>query len=499
MKTILSNFTVVLAISASVISVTSCSKGGDKVGGGTDTTVVVPPPPAFDINSINDGYAEIAPFANYLKWGSHNVHDPSIRKYGDYYYCYSTDVGYGIDVRPGLQIRRSKDLINWQYYSWVFNGLPAQGAQFITQSGGTPFNSLWAPCVVKVGNEYRLYYSLSSAKPRLSVIGLAVAANPEGPFVERGLVVTSKDDNTRQTNAIDPSVVVTPSGEHYFYYGSGWDGIYMLKLNPATGLALNNGDKGVRLANRGFTNGRYNGNIEGPEVVYHPGMNKYFMFIAYDWIDTKYNVRVGRSDDPNGPFYDFAGRDINLDEDHKPMILAPYKFENHSGYQGVSHCTVFEDGSGNWYLASQGRPSYDKYFMNLHVRPMHFTQDGWPIVSSERYAGIQQTAVASSELAGQWERIVLNYNIVPGYSAEQTSPDLQVSTVMTLDAGGTINGSSVDTWTYNAPWLELKWNNNATIEKVKVERGRDWENKIASKLLFTGLDQTGTAVWGKKK
>ena len=56
-----------------------------------------------------------------------------------------------------------------------------------------------------------------------------------------------------QTNAIDPSVIVTPNGEHWMVYGSAWDGIYSLKLNPATGLALVGDDKGIRIANRGFT------------------------------------------------------------------------------------------------------------------------------------------------------------------------------------------------------------------------------------------------------
>ena len=83
------------------------------------------------------------------------------------------------------------------------------GSAYITAQGGTPFNSLWAPYVMKVGNEYRLYYSLSSAVSRLSVIGLATATSPEGPWTEKGLAVTSKNDPTVQTNAIDPTVVVT--------------------------------------------------------------------------------------------------------------------------------------------------------------------------------------------------------------------------------------------------------------------------------------------------
>src|SRR6185295_5450084 len=121
---------------------------------------------------------------------------PAIIKEGEYYYAYSTDVGYGIDVRAGIQIRKSKDLVEWSYVGWVFNNLPAMGSAYITSQGGTPFNSLWAPYIMKVGNEYRLYYSLSSAILRISVIGLATSASPEGPWTEKGLVVTSRNDAT---------------------------------------------------------------------------------------------------------------------------------------------------------------------------------------------------------------------------------------------------------------------------------------------------------------
>src|SRR5206468_3345789 len=154
--------------------------------------------------------------------------------------------------------------------------------------------SLWAPYIMKVGSEYRLYYSLSSAVSRLSVIGLATASSPEGPWTEKGIVVTSRNDATTQTNAIDPTVLVAPSGEYWMYYGSAYDGIYILKLDPATGLAFTTGDKGKRIAQRGFTGSTINGNIEGAEIIYNESLNKYFLFISYDWLETKYNVRVAR-------------------------------------------------------------------------------------------------------------------------------------------------------------------------------------------------------------
>jgi len=290
------------------IAFTSCKKTGGSPDPG-DTVIIPPPPPppppppAFDINNVNDTYDAVASFANYTQWGSYNVHDPSVKKFGEYYYSYSTDVAFGTAVRPGLQIRKSKDLVEWNYVGWVFNGLPAKGEKFIKDNGGIPFDALWAPYVMKVGSEYRLYYSLSSAKPRLSVIGLATASNPEGPWTEKDLVVVSRDNSTTQTNAIDPTVVVTPAGEHYMYYGSAWDGIYILKIDAATGLAASGGDFGKRIANRGFTGGKYNGNIEGPEIIYNSAQKKYYLFIAYDWLQTKYNVRVCRSDNAEGPFF----------------------------------------------------------------------------------------------------------------------------------------------------------------------------------------------------
>ncbi len=479
--------------SVSMLLLSAC--GGDKA-----ETVVQPlpttPTTKFDINSIKDNYADIAPASNYLNWGCYNVHDPSIIKDGDTYYCYNTDVAYGTDIRPGIQIRSSKDLIEWKFYGWVFDALPTKGSDYIKQAGGTPFNSLWAPYVIKVGSEYRLYYSLSSAKPRLSAIGLATSSSPTGPWKEQGLTVVSKDDNTIQTNAIDPTVLIDQQGKHWMYYGSAWDGIYILQLDPTTGLALSPGDKGKRIANRGFTNGVYNGNIEGPEIIYNKEQKKYYLFIAYDWLATKYNVRVAKADSPQGPFYDYDGKDINTNQDHGPMIIAPYQFMGHAGWQGVSHCAVFEN-NGQFYISHQGRPGNDSNFMILHNRKLYWTKDGWPVASPERFAGEFTTTITSNDLVGDWEQIVLGYRIVPGYDKEQNQPDFQYAVTLTLNANGTINSDAASKWTYTAPWLELKWSNGFT-DQVYVDRGRDWENKKET-ILFTGLNNKGTSVWGKKK
>ncbi|MGB3799719.1 MAG: arabinan endo-1,5-alpha-L-arabinosidase [Lewinella sp.] len=468
-------------------------------------TPPTPDPPAADTTSLDDGpidfsafsdtYGELASPDRTRDWRHYNVHDPSYLVDDEFTWCYNTDVAFGHDIRPGIQIRRSINLVEWEFVGWAFPGLPARGENFIRRNGGTPFAGLWAPYIMKVDNEYRLYYSLSSPTPRLSVIGLATSDRPQGPFIEQDLVVTSLDDATRQTNAIDPSVVIAHDGSHWMYYGSAWDGIYKLELDPETGLAKRTNDKGTRVAQRGSTGNRINGNIEGPEVIYHPEFDQYYLFIAYDWLETKYNVRVGRSDNATGPFFDFQGRDMNEEVDDLPMIIAPYRFAGHGGWQGVSHPGVFEKND-TFYIGHQGRPDVNPYYMVMHLRQLFWTEDGWPLVSPERYAAEAERPVGQAEIAGSWEIIRFDYEVVPGYAEEQVSPGYVSAEIVRLESDRSVTGGLSGTWSYSAPWLTLSADGNTW--STRVERGRDWENEIAETILLTGLQDNGYAVWGKK-
>lgn len=506
---------LVIVLITSLGVFTSCD---DDSSSGTGINVIDPDQDSLDSNlgdgpidftQFNDTYGSIASTANVYDWAHYNVHDPSIIDNGDFFYCYTTDVAYDTSVRPGHQIRRSKNLVEWEFVGWVVGGnnpnaqgdtgYPPLGLDHIHSNGGEPFDNLWAPYAMKVGGEYRVYYSISSEVPRLSAIGLMVSDKPYGPFEERGLVVTSLNNSTRQTNAIDPTVTVSPSGAHWFYYGSAWDGIYRIELDPSSGLPKQSGDIGIRVAQRAFTGNSINGNIEGPEIIHNEEFGKYYMFISYDWLQTKYNVRVGRSDSPDGPFYDILGRDMNDNVDDLPMILAPYRFQGHSGWQGVSHPSVFIDKeSKEFYMGHQGRPGIDSYYMLLHIRQIHWTEDGWPMVSPERYAAEEETAVDESEIAGDWEQIVMNYQVVPGYADEQTSPDFQQGLSIVIHSDGTVSGTSTGTWTYESPWLTFDLEGESAPFKLKVERGRDWENEVDETILFTGLTTEGIAYWGKK-
>ena len=51
------------------------------------TSAVFKPIPSA--NPWDDNYLSVAKMENYRQWGTYNVHDPSCRKLGDYYYCTS--------------------------------------------------------------------------------------------------------------------------------------------------------------------------------------------------------------------------------------------------------------------------------------------------------------------------------------------------------------------------------------------------------------------------
>ena len=185
---------------------------------------------------------------------------------------------------------------------------------------------------------------------------------------------------------------------------------------------------------------------------------------------------------------------MNKPEDNIPMIIAPYAFDGHGGWQGTAHCSVFKN-NGKYYMAHQGRPGVNKYFMVMHARKIFWTKNGWPVVSPERIANTEQTEITEDEIKGKWERIVFHYHVVPGYADEQINPDFQYSEQLLL-ADGSVNNDASNSWDYIDNTLTINWSGGKTEELI-VSRGYDWENKRKC-LVFTGLDNEGTAIWGKK-
>lgn len=466
--------------------------------------------PESSPNPWPDDYSSVSGMADYKAWGTYNVHDPACRKVGDTFYMYSTDAIYGEDKKEAevagvamgyIQVRKSKDLVNWEFAGWAFSEIPAEAVQHVhAHAGGKGATNIWAPYLVQYKDKFRLYYCVSSFGQSVSYLGMAESDSPEGPWQQKGCVV--KTDSTSGVNAIDPSVILAENGEQWMVYGSYFGGLYALRLQPETGLAMQAGDLGHCVARR--ANGKKD-NIEAPEIIYNPTFRKYYLFVSYDPLMTTYNVRVGRSDTPDGPFLDYFGTDMRLETNNFPILTHPYRFDSHPGWAGTAHGGVVGDGEA-FYLMHQGRLSPANMLMDLHLRRLYWTSDGWPVVSPERYAGLPDTTFTAADFAGEWELILIRDSkyrrelwagqILWG-EGELKEDEVCVAVHYTFHSDGTITGEQTGAWSYDpAGGLTLRLGEEE-IDGLIPHLGQDWENQRKT-LLFTGLEKHGFSVWGKR-
>ncbi|MCM1503921.1 MAG: arabinan endo-1,5-alpha-L-arabinosidase [Muribaculum sp.] len=480
--------------------------------------------PVSSVNPWVDDYSEVAVFDSINSWGTYNVHDPAMTRVGDTYYMYSTDAIYfarpkgPIDTaamrqrmreRPrtgNVQMRRSKDLVNWEFIGWAFPEIPQEPVDWVrglNQGMRGAAGNVWAPYMVAADDgTYRLYYCVSAFGRKTSAISMATADSPEGPWTHQGCVV--KTDNESPMNAIDPSVITGKDGRQWMHYGSYFGGLYCVELDPATGFTKEEGDKGHLVNHRQRLTSADNN--EGPEIIYSPEHDMYYLFTSYDPLESTYNVRVSRSKTPEGPFVDFFGKEASDTTDNFPILTAPYRFEGHPGWVGNGHCGVVADADGHFYMAHQGRYAPTPGMMDLHLRQIFFTPDGWPVVSPERYTATAERKFASADLEGTWEIIrireprankELNNGVVPrGFDVLSGKWNTGKSHVFASD--GTITGKDASAWELNEEKQLLNLTvDGEVINNLVIFAGHDWERELDT-ILFTGLDKDGRSVWGKR-
>ena len=510
-----------------------CSKDDPaSTGGGGNNDDDPPIGETFNGPTYADNYTPIGGWENRSQWNLANVHDPTIVKDGAYWYMYQTDASYGNATfgHGHFHCRRSLDLINWEYIgstmseapAWVKESMNANRAAMGLPAIENPKYGYWAPCVRKVDGKFRMYYSIvvdelitgtdgNASWGERPYIGLMETTSlASNVWEDKGMVIYSEPDGLvdynrdggndwnayYKFNAIDPSYIVTPGGDHWLIYGSWHTGIAAVQLDGATGkpLQLNSiEDFGTRIAGRGNVNTERWQALEGPEIVYNEATGYYYLFMAYDELSVAYNTRVARSTSITGPYYGKDGQNVSAGAQCWPMVTHPYQFDNHTGWVGISHCAVVKDDTtGKWYFSSQGRLPENVPGINVsnavmmgQVREIEWTTDGWPVVSPERYAGVPQTEITAEKLVGAWEIINMNYQ----YRVMQTSVSVS------LNANGTVGGDMTGTWTYDSAAKAVTING---IE-CKVFDSWDWEaspRKVT--LAISGYNAEGKPLWGKK-
>lgn len=297
--------------------------------------------------------------------GQTRLHDPStIVKQGSYYYLYHTG--------NGISAKRSDDLINWQNGPRVFNGAPSWTENEVPANNG----SLWAPDIIKHGNEYRLYYSVSSFGSQDSAIGLATNTtldftSPHYQWVDRGMVIDSEPGFS--FNAIDPSILHDDStGRMWMTFGSFWSGVFVTEVNPATGKPFST--SAINVARHPVSSPNA---IEASYLYEREGF--YYLFVNWgnccDGVDSTYEIRVGRSTSPTGPFV-AGSRGGTMVSGAGELFL-----DTEGSFIGPGHMSIFSQGGADFF-AYHYYDGDDFGRSKLNIRYLHWTTDGWPMAGA---------------------------------------------------------------------------------------------------------------------
>jgi arabinan endo-1,5-alpha-L-arabinosidase len=287
--------------------------------------------------------------------GETKVHDPSLLIRSSYprYTVYST----------GNQALIGDDRVN-------FTGpLPSMIPAAWWTLDFNAENAPWAPDVSFHNGQYWMYYSVSRFGVNKSAIGLATSATGDpGTWIDQGEILRSNPGD--RYNAIDPNLLVDAQGQWWLSFGSFWDGLFMLRLNSSTG----------KPSSYAFTHiaARPGGHdaIEAPSIFRRGGY--YYLFASYDRCcagsSSTYNIRVGRSTSPTGPYLDRAG--TRMLDGGGSMVL-----ESHDWVRGPGGQNVVYDSKDNkdllvyhYYDSRAGGQSF------LGINWIGWDTQGWPYV-----------------------------------------------------------------------------------------------------------------------
>lgn len=414
--------------------------------------------------------SEIFPGDGAVAKGTDGVHDPTLIEFGGRFFIFQTS------GNAFTMVRSSDDLKSWKEEGPVLPRQPEWLAERFHH------RSIWAPDVIVLGGQLRMYYCASNWGTNDSEIGLAVCEHfdplhPTSGWEDRGPVLGSEKGRDVY-NAIDPEVVVEPDGKQSLVLGSYFGGIYLVALDPSTGKLLppeRGGGPPTLIAKNTVENGNP---IEGAAVLQKDGW--YYLFVSYglaaQGVRSTYRIMVGRSRTVTGPYLDAVGKSMAEGGFLNVLKTSPPMFS-------PGHCDVlrlkdgrwvmpyhFYDGRHYWTQDKWGRPA-------LQIRELLWSADGWPLPGLPLE---YEKSPPAAEVTGRWLHQV----------------DFGEPTTIELHSDGTITGGTVEgRWTRTEDRLVLQWPN-------KDLPGSFWTDQLTlayGKTYYVGRNQNGLVIRGARE
>ena len=439
-------------------------------------------------------------------------------------------------------------------------------------AGGASYDisgNLWAPDVIynKKMNKWCMYLSINGDNANCSIV-LLTSDKISGPYLYQGPVVFSGFFNTsnaavsykktdlelvlgdqaslpsryavgnisgwrqRWPNAIDPCVFYDEEGKLWMSYGSWHGGIFMLELDENTGLRDYDVDYtytegssaddvrvdpyfGTKIAGGRHVSG------EASYIKYIDGY--YYLFVTYGGlnVDAGYQMRVFRSENPDGPYadpyhsgavaiYDQArvnyGPDGTRKTDRGENIFGAY---GEWGFMATGDNS--ERSQGHNSVITQGDQTFMVYhtrFQNRAIEEAHevrahqvfVNKDGWLCAAPFEYTGetvtnsdIKNTQqIATANIPGNYKLLLHTLNL------DHKNKQLTTPVDVELKSDGSITGDMTGSWSVTAGTSYISITvGGKTYNGVMVEQTLEpTTQKVAA---FTAMAKSnGNTLWGYK-
>ncbi len=419
------------------------------------------------------------------------VHDPSIFKDDDgTYYAFGTHYA----------VASTTDLISWTQYAtdgqwqklydsaspFTFSGRQWPAALQETVELVAPddtINSTWAPDVIKIGNKYYMYYSITSAfGSNRSAIGRVEADSVTGPYSNNKVLIDSVRGSSNP-NAIDPTVFWDNDGGLWMVYGSAFGGICLRKLQTS--------GSNVGLIDESFEeiklwSGSGN-NAEGPYIFYNAETKYYYLMCSYGSLSSNYNMRIARSKEVTGPYLDVSGNEVESTPKGGNKLAGNYRFEGDSVNRALGHNSVLIEG-GKYFVVCHVRNEMGAH--HVEVRQLFFNEEGWPLLSPNRYAGEKIGKIAESEFVGDYDLII---------HSEDNKEENVASSVYTFAEGGKLleGEDEVGTWKLTGGYYVTFDIDDVTYQGVAVPEWCTYQDR--SVISITANSEYGFPVWANHR
>ena len=496
-----------------------------------------------------------------------SVHDPSIvwEPVSQTYYIFGSHRASA----------KTTDMMNWTAFTapWATatssdatNSAALAEAVKWSKRGSTSYSvdgNMWAPDVIwnKAMNKWCMYLSVNGDNWYSSIV-LLTSDNIEGPYLYQGPVVMSgfhtgtsyKDTDlekaigtqaslpsryavgnkwgNRYPNCIDPCVFYDENGKLWMSYGSWSGGIWMLELDENTGLRDYTIDYPLTGSGDGITIDPYFGKKiaggfyvsgEASYIEYIGGY--YYLFVTYgglaaggvptDYNNGGYQMRVFRSENPDGPFIDsrnnsavFSSYLLNFgpkenDNNRGENIFGAYtswgnQAKGNLGERSQGHNSIIAAEDGRTYLVYHTRFQNWGESHQVRVHQVFQSKNGWLVVAPFEYTGEEVKSadiattqqIATDRIPGKYKLLIHEYKLDHTKKAAAEPVDIELTT------DGNITGKYTGTWKVEAgtSYVTLKIG-STYYHGVMVEQ--TLEPSTTKAPAFTAVAATtGTTAWG---